>query len=110
MWERTVRSFGVVDGGELVEQDLDFVECLVEAFDFAAGGRVVGATVLLVDAEAVEFGFEAVAATATSRESRGVDHAVISVDAGMPCSEIAARNSSTTMRPVTRVCAVSRNM
>ncbi len=39
-----------------------FFECLVEAFDFAAGGGVVGSRVLLLDVEFGESGFEAVPA------------------------------------------------
>ena len=35
---------------------------LVEAFDLAAGGRVIGPRVLLHDSQADEFGFESVAA------------------------------------------------
>ena len=44
-------------------------EGLVEAFDFAAGGRVVRSGVLLGDAEGGEGGLEAVAAAACRRRS-----------------------------------------
>ena len=69
----------VVVGDELVEQCLELVDggrggaggepafqCLVEAFNFAAGGRVVGSAVLLGDVERVEEGLEAVASTAAA--------------------------------------------
>ena len=52
-------------------------EGLVEAFDFAAGGRVVRPGVLLDDAEAVEKVFEAVAATLAAGEAGGEDHPVV---------------------------------
>jgi len=49
----------------------------LEAFDLAAGGGVSGAGVLLVDAEAAQFGLEAVAAAAAAGEAGGEDHAVV---------------------------------
>jgi hypothetical protein len=52
-------------------------ECLVEAFDFSAGGRVVRTGVLLGDAQVGEFRLEGVAAAAPARESCGEDHAVV---------------------------------
>ena len=83
-------TFGVVDHRELVEQRFELGEGvgrgllfeptfqgLMETFDLAAGGRVVGSAVLLLDAEAVKFGFEAVAATPAARESGREHHAVI---------------------------------
>jgi hypothetical protein len=79
----------VVD--ELVEQGLELAdgrrlaalgaepafEGLLEAFDLAAGGGVVGSGVLLDDAEAAEFGLEAVAAPLAAGEAGGEDHAVV---------------------------------
>src|SRR6266568_5274843 len=56
-------------------------EGLLESFDFAAGGGVVGAGVLLRDAEGAEFGFESVTA-GVSGESGGVDHAVVGEGGG----------------------------
>jgi hypothetical protein len=47
------------------------------AFDLAAGGGVVGSGVLLADAEAAQFGFEAVAASAAAGEAGGEHHAVV---------------------------------
>ena len=70
-----VGSLFVVDGDERVEQALQLedrlgwwlagqpgLEGLLEAFDLAAGGGVVGLGVLLDHAEGTEFGLEAVAA------------------------------------------------
>ena len=55
-----------------------FLEGLLEPFDFAAGGGVVGAGVLLVNAEPLELFFEAVAAGASALgESCGEHHAVV---------------------------------
>ena len=65
-----VRAVVVVGGDEAVEQGLElgdggrldrlggqpFLEGLLEAFDLAAGGRVVRAGVLLGDAQAAQFG------------------------------------------------------
>jgi hypothetical protein len=66
------------DGGGLVGSGAEpAFEGLVEAFDFAAGGGVSGPGVLLVDAEAAEFGLEAVAAAAAAGEAGGEDHAVV---------------------------------
>jgi uncharacterized protein YegP (UPF0339 family) len=72
-----VRSLLVVLADEMVEQCLElvegggwwvggepFLEGLVEAFDFAARGRVVRSRVLLGDVERVEQGLEAVASAA----------------------------------------------
>jgi hypothetical protein len=50
---------------------------LVEAFDLAAGGGVVRPRVLLLHAEANQFGFEAVAAAFAARQSGGEDHPVV---------------------------------
>ena len=52
-------------------------EGLVEAFDFPAGGGVVGGGVDLADSEVAEFGFEFVASAAAAGESGGEDHAVV---------------------------------
>ena len=76
--EGSVGSSVVVFIDEGVDQGLEFVvgcwlwglgcqpflEGLVEAFDFAAGGGVVGSGVLLLDLEGGEAGLEAVAAAA----------------------------------------------
>ena len=53
------------------------LEGLLEAFDFAAGGGMVGARVLLADAEGVEEGLESVASASAAREAGGEDHAVV---------------------------------
>ena len=66
------------DGGGLVGLGAQpFLQGLLEPFDLAAGGGVVGAGVLLGDAEAAEFGLEAVAAAAAAGEAGGEDHAVV---------------------------------
>lgn len=84
-------SLLVVDGHEDVDEGLELgdrgwlrglgsepvLQGLLEAFDFAAGGGVVRSGVLLVDAEADEFGFEHVAATTAAGEPGGVDEAVV---------------------------------
>jgi hypothetical protein len=85
-----VRSLLVVLVDELVEQGLEFsegrcrwvsgepaLEGLVEAFDFATGGRVVRSAVLLGDAECVEQALVAVAATAAAGQPGGEDHPVV---------------------------------
>jgi hypothetical protein len=54
-----------------------FFEGLVEAFDFAAGGGVVGGGVDLGDAQPAEFVFERVASAFTPGEPGGEDHAVV---------------------------------
>ena len=51
-----------------------FIEGLLEAFDLAAGGGVVGAGVLLGHAEASEFGLQGVAAALAAGKARGKDH------------------------------------
>jgi hypothetical protein len=69
-----MRVLVVVDLDEGVELGLEFGECgrwwlgaqpalhrLLETLDFAAGGRMVGSGVLLLDAESDEFVLEAVA-------------------------------------------------
>ena len=52
-------------------------EGLVEAFDFAAGRRMVRSLVLLDDGEAVEEVFEPVAAALAAGQSGGEHHPVI---------------------------------
>lgn len=52
-------------------------EGLVESFDFAAGGGVIGGGVDLAHAQAVQFGFVLVAAAFAAGESGGEDHAVV---------------------------------
>ncbi len=52
-------------------------ECLLEPFDFPAGGGVVHSGVFLDDVEVDQGAFEAVASTSASGEPGGVDHAVI---------------------------------
>jgi hypothetical protein len=57
-----------------------FLQCLVEAFHFAAGGRVVRPGVLLGHAEAAQFGLETVdgvPAGVAAGEAGREDHAVI---------------------------------
>ncbi len=50
---------------------------LLEAFDLAAGGGVVGVGVLLHHVQAAQFDFEAGAPAAAAGESGGVDHPVV---------------------------------
>lgn len=54
-----------------------FFECLVESFDFAAGGGAVWSGVFLVDSEGDELCFETVAALLVACESGGVDENVV---------------------------------
>jgi hypothetical protein len=56
--------------------------CLLEAFDLAAGGGVVGWGVLLADVEAAELGLEAVAPALAAGEAVGEDHAVVGEGGG----------------------------
>jgi len=65
------------DGGGAGLAGEPFFEGLVEAFDFPAGGGVVRGGVDVVDAEAVEFGFEGVASAFAAGEAGGEDHAVV---------------------------------
>ena len=78
-WVGAVGSLGVVDGGEGVEQGLQFgqggrswsggepaFEGLVEAFDFALGLWVVGVAVFLGDAQGGQEAFEVVVAVGES--------------------------------------------
>jgi hypothetical protein len=80
----------VVVGDERIEQGLELVEGgrggvggepafegLVEAFDFAARGRVVRSRVLLDDVQAVQQGLEAVAAPFAASQSGGEHHPVV---------------------------------
>lgn len=62
---------GWVEGGEVA------LQCLLEAFDLAAGGGVVRGGVLVGDAEIGEEGLEAVASSADAGEAGGVDEAVV---------------------------------
>ncbi len=50
---------------------------MLEAFDLAAGGGVVGSGVLLDDAQESEFGLEGVAAASAAGQPGGEDHAVV---------------------------------
>ncbi len=59
-----------------------FLECLVEAFDFAAGGGMVRGGVLLLDLEFREPGLEGVAAASEPGETCRVDHSVVGEDRG----------------------------
>ena len=59
-----------------------FLECLVEAFDFAAGGGMVRGGVLLLDLEFREPGLEGVAAASELGETCRVDHSVVGEDRG----------------------------
>ena len=85
----------VVDAGEGVELVLEFgdgpgawlgaepsFEGLLEAFDLAAGGGVVGPGVLLGDLETGEFGLEAVASASSAGEVGGEHQAVVGEDRG----------------------------
>ena len=67
----------VADGGRCWLAAQVLLEGLVEAFDFAAGGWMVGSRVLLNDPEFDEFGFEGVAATAPAGVAGGEHHAVV---------------------------------
>jgi hypothetical protein len=58
-------QFGDRGGGGLAGQP--FLEGLLESFDFAAGGRVVGGGVDLDDVQAAEFVFELVASALCRR-------------------------------------------
>ena len=49
----------------------------MEAFDFAAGGGVIGSGVFVFDPEAGESGFEAVASATSSGEAGCVDEGVV---------------------------------
>ena len=64
----------VAAGGWAASQRL---ERLVEAFDFAAGRRMVRPAVLLDDAEAVEEVFEPVAAASAAGQAGGEHHSVV---------------------------------
>src|SRR5215472_1076387 len=89
--ERAVWSLLVVELDEGVEHRLQadegvrllrlsaqpLLHRLLEALDFAAGGGVVGAGVLLLDVEASQLGLQAVATALAARESGGEDHAVV---------------------------------
>jgi len=67
----------VGDGRWLVLGTEPLLEGLLESFDFAARGWVVGSGVLLDDLVVDEFGFEGVASTASTGVSGGEDHAVV---------------------------------
>jgi hypothetical protein len=54
-----------------------FLRGLLESFDLAAGGGVVGPGVLLHDVQSAEFGLELGSATAAAGEPHGVDHPVV---------------------------------
>ena len=83
-------AVAVVGVGEFVDEALEFVEAvgsglggepflegLLETFDFAAGGGVVGCGVLLLGAEVSEAGLEGVSAAFPAGEAGGVDHGVV---------------------------------
>jgi hypothetical protein len=55
---------------------------LLEPFDLAAGGGVVGSRVLLDDAEPAQFGLEGVAAAGAAGEAGGEHHAVVGEGGG----------------------------
>ena len=59
-----------------------FLHRLPEAFDFSTGSGVIGTGVFLLDAQAVQFGLKAVAATAAAGQAGGEDHAVVSQGGG----------------------------
>src|SRR5512132_1908534 len=59
-----------------------FLEGLLEAFDLAAGGGVVGAGVLLGHAQAVQFGLQGVAAALAAGQAGGEHHAVVGQGGG----------------------------
>jgi hypothetical protein len=98
VWQRAVGPAVVVFVGEGIELGLQFgdgggaglagepfFECLMEAFNFPAGGGVVGGGVDLLYAQAVQFGFEAVAAAFAAGESGGKTMPLsVSVEYGMP--------------------------
>jgi hypothetical protein len=121
VWQRAVRSLEVVDLDEPIElvlQGVDggrgelraepLLDGLVEAFDLAAGGRVIRAGVLLDDAERIQQGLEAVAAASAAGQAGGEDHpVVVNVEAGIPWVSTAVVNAVTTIGPVTRRWAVT---
>ena len=86
-----VRPGVVVGAGERVEEGLQLgdrgglialrgeplFQGLLEAFDFPAGGRVVGPGVLLDDTEGAQFVLEGVAAAFAARQPGGEHHAVV---------------------------------
>ena len=62
-------------GGGLVAEPA--LHGLLESFDFAAGGGVVGSAVLLADAQSDEFGLERVAAGASAVSEAGGEHQTV---------------------------------
>jgi hypothetical protein len=94
--ERAVGAVVDVGGREGVELGLEgfegagvgglgvepVLEGLLEAFDLAAGGGVVGSCVLLCDVEAAEFVFEGAASAYAAGEAGGADHAVVGEGGG----------------------------
>ena len=89
-WQGAVRPPGVVDAGEGVEQGLELgeggglaglgaepvLQGLLEPLGRALGLGVVRLAVLLGDAEAAQFVFQAVAAAFAAGQAGGEDHAV----------------------------------
>ena len=70
-----VLEFG--DGGGGWPASEVFLQGLLEAFDFAAGGGVVRSGVLLAGAEFVEECFESVASASAAGEACGEHHSVV---------------------------------
>lgn len=83
---RGVSTSMVVDVDELIDQALKTGECfggwsgghpflegLLEPFDFASGGRVVGSSVFVVDAQLGESGLDLIPAAPEPGEPNGVN-------------------------------------
>ena len=105
----------VVDRGELVEQVLELgdgggllwlgaerlFEGLLEAFDLAAGGGLVGAAGFLLDVATAQLRLQGVAAAAAA--GKAVVKTIplsVNVEAGTPKRATAARKRSRTIGPV----------
>jgi hypothetical protein len=87
-------------GGGLLDEPA--FEGLLEAFDFPAGGGMVGAGVLVGDPEVGQGGLEGVAAAAPAGEAAGVDEGVVGQHGGgRPCSVAVSWKVPRTMGPVT---------
>ena len=76
--EGVQQGLQLCDRGRLSGLGVDpLLHRLVQAFDLAAGGRVVRGGVLLHDPEPVQLGLERVPAAATASEAGGEHHAVV---------------------------------
>ena len=81
--EGVEQGLQLVDGGGLGGLGAEpFLHGLLEAFDLAAGGGVVGAGVLLHHVQASQFVLEGVAAAFAAGQAGGEDHAVVGQGGG----------------------------